>query len=57
MKGKNVLGKMMKEVHNRIPSTVNRANVSGMRKEKMLEAIAFSKARKAGARLPKKKKK
>lgn len=36
----------MKEVHENIPSTVRRANVKGKRKEKMLRAIAFSKARK-----------
>lgn len=36
----------MSEVHRNIPSTVERANVSGERKEKMLRAIAFSKARK-----------
>ena len=43
----------MVEVHRHIPSTVTRANVSGERKESMLRAIAFSKARKAGARLKK----
>jgi hypothetical protein len=36
----------MREVHTDIPSTVERADVSGARKEKMLRAIAFSKARK-----------
>jgi len=35
----------MKEVHDNIPSTVTRADVSGARREKMLRAIAFSKAR------------
>ena len=43
----------MSEVHRNIPSTVKRANVSGKRKESMLRAIALSKARKAGARIPK----
>jgi len=43
----------MREVHRNIPSTVTRANVSGAQREKMLEAIAFSKARKVGARVPK----
>ena len=40
------LGKAMSEVHRNIPSTVKRANVSGAKKEKMLQAIAFSKTRK-----------
>lgn len=39
----------MKEVHKNIPSTVERANVSGEQEEKMLEAIAFSKAKKAAS--------
>lgn len=38
----------MREVHRNVPSTVKRANVKGKRKEKMLQAIAFSKARKEG---------
>lgn len=36
----------MKEVHDNIPSTVTRADVSGAKREAMLRAIAFSKARK-----------
>ena len=36
----------MREVHKNIPSTVKRAKVKGKKKEKMLRAIAFSKARK-----------
>lgn len=44
----------MREVHTNEPSTVARAQVSEARKEKMRKAIAFSKARKAGARIPKK---
>jgi len=43
-----------REVYSDEPSTVTRANVSGERKRKMMAAIAFSKARKAGAKLPKK---
>ena len=35
----------MREVHTNIPSTVKRADVSGARRERMLRAIAFSKAR------------
>lgn len=45
----------MREVHKNIPSTVKRAKVKGKKKEAMLRAIAFSKARKAGAKIPKKK--
>lgn len=51
------LEKAMREVHTHEPSTVTRVNVSGAKKEAMLRAIAFSKARKAGADLPKKSKK
>lgn len=36
----------MREVHTNIPSTVERADVSGEKREAMLRAIAFSKARK-----------
>lgn len=42
------------EVFTNVPSTVRRAKVSGKRKRKMMIAIALSKARKAGARIPKK---
>ena len=49
------LERAMKEVHEDTPSTVTRANVTGVRKEAMLRAIAFSKARKAGAKISKKK--
>lgn len=38
----------MREVHTNEPSTVARADVSDARKEKMRQAIAFSKARKRG---------
>lgn len=51
---KHKLMAAMREVHKRIPSTVTRAKVSGAKKEKMLRAIAFSKARKRGAKLKKK---
>jgi hypothetical protein len=36
----------MAEVHRNIPSTVTRAKVKGQKKEAMLRAIAFAKARK-----------
>ncbi len=41
------------EVFTDEPSTVTRANVSGERKHKMKVVIALNKARKAGARIPK----
>ena len=43
---KKRLAAAMREVHTNTPSTVTRANVSGKRKEAMLRAIAYSKARK-----------
>lgn len=46
--------KMAREVMHNEPSTVSRANVSGKKKRKMKIAIALSKARKMGARIPKK---
>jgi hypothetical protein len=45
----------MREVHKNEPSTVALAHVSPARKEKMRKAIALEKARKAGARIPRKK--
>ena len=46
----------MREVHEEEPSTVTRAkHVGPGGKEAMLRAIALSKARKAGAKVPKKK--
>lgn len=50
---KGLLASAMREVHTNIPSTVKRAKVKGKKRKKMLLAIAFSKARKAGAHLPK----
>lgn len=35
----------MREVHDNIPSTVERADVQGAQRERMLRAIAFAKAR------------
>ena len=47
---------MMSEVHRNVPSTVERAEHFGPGgKEAMLQAIALEKARKAGARIPRKK--
>lgn len=48
---KNILHKMFREVYSDEPSTVTRAKVKGKKKKKMLAAIAFAKARKAGAKV------
>lgn len=52
---KGKLKSALKEVFKKTPSTVRRAGVKGKAKRKMLIAVAFAKARKAGAKLPKKK--
>lgn len=44
----------MREVHTNIPGNVEKAGKTGKAKEKMLQAIAFSKARRAGSSIPKK---
>ena len=49
-----MLQRAMSEVHKNIPSTVRRAKVKGKKKEAMSRAIAFAKARKRGAKIPKK---
>jgi hypothetical protein len=46
----------LREVHTNEPSTVSRAEVSPTRKEAMRQAIAFDKARDAGAKIPRRKK-
>ena len=49
-----ILSRAMREVHKNIPSTVERAKHFGRGgKEAMIRAVAFAKARKAGAKLPK----
>ena len=52
-KSRKLVESAMEEVHENIPSTVERADVSGGKKEAMLRAIALSKARKRGAKIPK----
>ena len=52
-KSRKLVESAMEEVHENEPSTVTRADVSGAQKEKMLRAIALSKARKQGAKIPK----
>lgn len=56
-KSQQLVSEAMSEVHRNEPSTVTRAKVQGKQKEKMLQAIAFSKARDAGAHVPAKSKK
>jgi ribosomal protein L23 len=51
---KKKLEAAFREVYTDEPSTVTRANVSGEKKRKMLAAVAYAKARKSGAKLPKK---
>lgn len=48
-KPRGKLAAAFREVYAHEPSTVKRAKVKGRRKQKMLAAIAYSKARKAGA--------
>lgn len=45
------------EVHTNVPSTVKATGKTGVAKEKMLTAVALSKARAAGADIPEKPKK
>ena len=42
-----ILSAAMKEVHKRVPRNVTKTGKTGAAKEKMLQAIAFSKARRA----------
>ena len=44
----------MSEVHTNVPSTVKATGKTGAEKEKMLAAVAFSKAKDKGAKVPKK---
>ena len=51
-KSRNIVSRMMREVHTDEPSTVTRAKHFGPGgKEAMLKAIALNKARKAGAKI------
>jgi hypothetical protein len=42
----------MREVHNNVPRNVKKTGKTGAAKEAMIRAIAFSKARAAGAKIP-----
>lgn len=53
-KSQKLVREAMREVHNNIPSTVRRArNFGPGGREAMLRRIALEKARKRGARIPK----
>ena len=52
-RSKQLLEAAFSEVHTNIPSTVKATGKTGKDKEKMLAAVAFSKARAKGARLKK----
>lgn len=52
---KKLIEDAMSEVHTNVPSTVKATGKTGAEKEKMLAAVAFSKARDKGARVPPKK--
>lgn len=47
---KGLLAAAFREVHKNIPSTVP-SHITGKRRERMLAAIAYSKARKKGAKV------
>jgi hypothetical protein len=51
---KKIIEDTMAEVHTNVPSTVKASGKTGAAKEKMLAAVALSKARDKGARVPKK---
>ena len=51
-KSQQKLDKAMSEVHTNVPSTVKATGKTGAEKEAMLAAVAYAKARKAGADVP-----
>lgn len=53
-KSQRKLDAAMSEVHRNIPSSVEATGKTGQAREKMLAAVAFSKARAKGAKLPRK---
>ncbi len=57
-KSQKIVKRTMREVHKNEPSTVTRAKKFGLGgKEAMLKAIGLQKAREAGAKIPKKRRK
>jgi hypothetical protein len=55
-KSEKKVAEAFREVHANVPSTVKATGKTGAAKEKMLTAVALSKAREAGADIPKPKK-
>lgn len=51
---KKIIEDAMAEVHTNVPSTVKATGKTGAAKEKMLAAVAFSKAKDKGAKVSKK---
>ena len=51
----NLTKKAFDEVHKNVPANVKKTGKTGAAKEKMMTAIALSKARAAGAKIPAKK--
>ena len=56
-KSDTIVDKAFSEVHANVPSTVKATGKTGAAKEKMLTAVAMSKAKAAGADIPEKPKK
>lgn len=50
---KGLLKAAFHEVFSKVPKNVKKTGKTGEAKRKMMEAIAFSKARQAGAKIPK----
>ena len=53
-RSKKIIEDAMSEVHTNVPSTVKATGKTGAEKEKMLAAVAFSKAKDKGAKVPRK---
>ena len=51
---KTIIEDAMSEVHTHVPSTVKATGKTGAEKEAMLAAVAYSKAKAKGAKVPKK---
>jgi hypothetical protein len=51
---KKIIEDAMSEAHTNVPSTVKATGKTGAEKEKMLAAVAYSKAKAKGAKVPRK---
>lgn len=54
-KGQKTMNQMFSEVHENVPGSVKKSGKKGKAKNAMMTAIALSKARAAGVKIPKKK--